>query len=182
MISRIFIKLDCGGEKTGHGKGRKTPNVKKWKKEHILSGYVWFLWRSSGKVLRNPVLDTSARTHTHTHTHTQRADGIRSNTKPSRLTTQDSRKRQCSYSVRPKQVPLTQAFDLQWFYEAHPHRRASQVAQMVKNLPATQETWVWSLGWEDPLKEGMATHSSILAWESHEQRSLEGYIPWGCRD
>ena len=35
---------------------------------------------------------------------------------------------------------------------------------MVKNLPAMQETWVWSLGWEDPLEKGMATHSSILAW------------------
>ena len=42
--------------------------------------------------------------------------------------------------------------------------RASLVAQMVKNLPAMQETWVQSLGWEDPLKQGMATHSSILAW------------------
>ena len=41
---------------------------------------------------------------------------------------------------------------------------ASLEAQMVKNLPATQETWVQSLGWEDPLEEGMATHSSILAW------------------
>ena len=38
------------------------------------------------------------------------------------------------------------------------------VAQMVKNLPAIQEAWVRSLGWEDPLEEGMATHSSILAW------------------
>ena len=37
---------------------------------------------------------------------------------------------------------------------------------MVKNTPAKQETRVRSLGWEDPLKEGMATHSSILAWES----------------
>ena len=35
---------------------------------------------------------------------------------------------------------------------------------MVKNLPAMQETWVPSLGWEDPLEEGMATHSSIIAW------------------
>ena len=35
---------------------------------------------------------------------------------------------------------------------------------MVKNLPAMQETWVQSLGWEDSLEEGMATHSSILAW------------------
>ena len=38
------------------------------------------------------------------------------------------------------------------------------VAQMVKNLPAMQEIWVWSLGWEDPLEEGMAAHSIILAW------------------
>ena len=35
---------------------------------------------------------------------------------------------------------------------------------MVKNLPAVQETWVQSLGWEDPLEKEMATHSSILAW------------------
>ena len=39
----------------------------------------------------------------------------------------------------------------------------SLVAQMVKNLPAIQETWVWSLGQEDPLKKGFATHSRILA-------------------
>ena len=42
------------------------------------------------------------------------------------------------------------------------------MAQTVKNLPVMQETWVQSLGWEDPLKKGVATHSSILAWE----------IPW----
>ena len=41
---------------------------------------------------------------------------------------------------------------------------ASLVAQLVKNLPAIWETWAQSLGWEDPLEEGMATHSSILAW------------------
>ena len=35
---------------------------------------------------------------------------------------------------------------------------------MVKNLPATPETWVRSLGWEDPLEQGMVTHSSILSW------------------
>ena len=39
------------------------------------------------------------------------------------------------------------------------------VAQMVKNLPAAQETWVQSLGWEDPLEKEVAAHSSILAWE-----------------
>ena len=42
--------------------------------------------------------------------------------------------------------------------------KASLVAQSVKNLPAVRDTWVRSLSWEDPLEEGMATHSSILAW------------------
>ena len=42
---------------------------------------------------------------------------------------------------------------------------ASLVA-LVKNPPAMRETWVGSLGWEDPLEEGMATHSSILAWRT----------------
>ena len=42
--------------------------------------------------------------------------------------------------------------------------QASLVTQTVKNLPAIRETWVQSLGWEDPLEEGMASHSSILAW------------------
>ena len=40
------------------------------------------------------------------------------------------------------------------------------MAQAVKNLPAVQEMWVRSLSWEDPLKKGMATHSSILAWRT----------------
>ena len=42
------------------------------------------------------------------------------------------------------------------------------MTQLAKNLPAVQETWVQSLGWEDPLEKGMATHSIILAWR----------IPW----
>ena len=42
------------------------------------------------------------------------------------------------------------------------------MAQLVKNLPAMRETWVGSLGWEDPLEKATATHSSILAWR----------IPW----
>ena len=42
------------------------------------------------------------------------------------------------------------------------------MSKTVKNLPAMQETWVQSLGWEDPLEKGMATHSSLLAWR----------IPW----
>ena len=44
--------------------------------------------------------------------------------------------------------------------------RASPVAQLVKNPPALRETWVRSLGWEDPLEKGMATRSSILACNS----------------
>ena len=43
-------------------------------------------------------------------------------------------------------------------------KRASILAQMVKNPPAMQETWVRSLSWEEPLEGGMAPHSSILAW------------------
>ena len=46
--------------------------------------------------------------------------------------------------------------------------RASLMAQLVKNPPTMWETWVQSLGWEDPLEKGKATHSSILAWK----------IPW----
>ena len=45
--------------------------------------------------------------------------------------------------------------------------------QMVKNLSVAQETWVWSLGGEDPLEKGTATHCSILAWRIHGQRSLQ---------
>ena len=41
---------------------------------------------------------------------------------------------------------------------------ASQVAQLAKNMPAMKDTWVSSMGWEDSLEKGMATHSSILAW------------------
>ena len=55
---------------------------------------------------------------------------------------------------------------------------------MVKNLPARQETWVRSLGCEDPLQKGMATHSTpvFLLGESHGQRSLAGYSPRGCKE
>ena len=45
----------------------------------------------------------------------------------------------------------------------HKHYFNSLVAQLVKNLPAIRETWVRSLGWEDPLEKGKATHSSVLA-------------------
>ena len=49
------------------------------------------------------------------------------------------------------------SYSLQYFW-------ASLVAQLVKNPPEMQETWVQSLGWEDPLEKGTASHSSILAW------------------
>ena len=55
------------------------------------------------------------------------------------------------------------------------------MAQLVKNLPAMQETQLWSLGQEDPLEKDMATHSSTLAWRipwRKEQRSREGCRPW----
>ena len=53
------------------------------------------------------------------------------------------------------------------------------VAQLVKNLPAVQETQVWFLGWEDPLEKEMATHSSILAWKISW---TEGCSPWGRKE
>ena len=57
------------------------------------------------------------------------------------------------------------------------------MAQTVKNPPAMQETWVQSLGWEDPLKEGMATHSCILAWRIPMDRGAYGlYSPWGHKE
>ena len=49
---------------------------------------------------------------------------------------------------------------------------ASLVVETVKNLPAMQETWAQSLGWEDPLEEGMATHSGILAWRIRTDRHV----------
>ena len=54
------------------------------------------------------------------------------------------------------------------YYHSKRRQWASLMAQLVKNLPAMRETWVRSLGWEDPLEKEMATHSSILAWR----------IPW----
>ena len=63
------------------------------------------------------------------------------------------------------------------------------MAQIVKCLPIMQETWAQTLGREDPLEKGTATHSSILAWrpvllpgKPHVQRSLVDYSPWGHKD
>ena len=58
----------------------------------------------------------------------------------------------------------------------HTHIWTFLVPQHVKNPPAMWETRVWSLGWEDPLEKGMATHSSILAWR------ITMDSPWGCKE
>ena len=64
---------------------------------------------------------------------------------------------------------------LHTLYLAPVNYGASLVAQLVKNPPAMQETWVRSLGWEDPLEKGKATHSSILTWRI----PWTVWIPWG---
>ena len=66
----------------------------------------------------------------------------------------------------------------------HPlHSGSSLVAQILKNPPAMQETWVQSLGWEDPLEEGIATHSSILAWRiPWMEEPGRGYSPWDHKE
>ena len=60
-------------------------------------------------------------------------------------------------------------------------KRASQVAQVVKNPPAMQETWVRFLSQEDPLEKGMATPSSILAWRILWTEEPGGLQSMGCR-
>ena len=63
----------------------------------------------------------------------------------------------------------------------HPVKRASLVAQTVKKLPAVQETWVRSLGREDPLENGMVSHSSILAWRIQWTEELGGLQSTGSK-
>ena len=67
-------------------------------------------------------------------------------------------------------LPYTCVVSYQPYVGSLVWQSASLVAQKVKDLPAIQETWVWTLGWEDPLKKGMATHSSILTWRIHMYR------------
>ena len=64
------------------------------------------------------------------------------------------------------------------------YKRASVLAQMVKNVPAMWETWVQSLSWEDPLEKGMEICFSILPSLENlsGQRSLVDYSPWGCKE
>ena len=56
---------------------------------------------------------------------------------------------------------------------------ASLVAQIVKRLPAVPETWVLSVGWEDPLEKKMATHSSVLAWKIPQTEEPGGLLSIG---
>ena len=60
-----------------------------------------------------------------------------------------------------------------------------QVVLVVKNPLASGgdiETWVWFLGWEDPLEEGMEPYSRILAWRNPQTEEPVGYSPWGCKE
>ena len=59
--------------------------------------------------------------------------------------------------------------------------QSSLVAQLVKSSPAMQESWIWSLGWEDPLEEGMATHSNTLAWRSPQTGEPGGLQSMGLQ-
>ena len=59
---------------------------------------------------------------------------------------------------------------------------ASLVAQMVKNLLAMKEIWVLTPGWEDPLEEGMTTHSNILSWAIPWTEEPGGLCPQGCKE
>ena len=76
------------------------------------------------------------------------------------------------------EVGLWFEFRFEWTYVSHITSFLLYIAvhcgSTVKNLPAMWESWVRCLGWEDPLEEGMATHSSILAW-----RISMGYSQWG---
>ena len=59
--------------------------------------------------------------------------------------------------------------------------RSFLVVWIVKSPTTMQENWVQSLGWEDPLEKGMATHSSILAQRIQWTGEMAGYNPWGCK-
>ena len=77
-----------------------------------------------------------------------------------------------------------QLFLFLYFLSPFSQLGASLIAQLVKNPPAMQETWVWSLGWEVSLKKGMAAHSSILilAWRTPWREEPGGYSLRGHRE
>ena len=89
----------------------------------------------------------------------------------STFTGQVWRKQRPQCILRPFCLRLTPPLSITYTYQHGKltnELRASLAAQLVKNPPALRETWVRSLGWEDPLEKGTATHSSVLAWR----------IPW----
>ena len=77
--------------------------------------------------------------------------------------------RELETQLRPHR--LVDGLGLHLFQQTKVRAKASLVAQSVKNLPAVQETRVWSLGWENPLEKETATHSSILAWKISEREA-----------
>ena len=77
-----------------------------------------------------------------------------------------------------RSIPRSGKADGEGIGYPHQYSWAFLVAQLVKNPAAIQETWVRSLGWEDPLEEGTATHSSILAWRI----PWTVYSPWGHQE
>ena len=68
------------------------------------------------------------------------------------------------------------------FKQCFPLNEAPLVAQLVTNLPAVQETWIRSLGWEAPLEKEMATHSSILAWKMSRTEEPGGLQSWSHKE
>ena len=72
-------------------------------------------------------------------------------------------------------------FQIWPFTDTYIALRVSLMAQSVRNLPAKQETWVWSLGQEGPL-EKMTTFSSVLAWRVPQTEELAGYSSWHCKE
>ena len=93
-----------------------------------------------------------------------------------------------AYPDAPPSAGLKKCFvekpfgEFRFFEHNAPIPWASPVTLSVKNLPVMQETWVQSLGCEDPLKQEMATHSRMLAWKSHAQSTMAGYSPWGLKE
>ena len=83
----------------------------------------------------------------------------------------------CAYSSRPGSDVWTPGS--LFFKERQPVFTGFPGGSDGKELPAAQETWVQSLGWEAPLGKGMATHSSILAWRIPRREELVGYSAWG---
>ena len=79
----------------------------------------------------------------------------------------------------PTSLPIPSSFFL---FKKYLSIWASLVAQIRKNLPAMQETRVWSLAGEDPLEKGVAIHSSILAWRTPWTERLAGHSPGGRRE